>query len=397
MIRNTDVVASEMAQRATALMASIKDAENDEKKIEEAFAAFGVALSESIAQEARTGQMDSQILSGRNVRQLTSEETEFYQKTIDAMRSPNPQQAFAGMDVVMPKTTIDEIFDDLVLDHPLLDVIDFQNATAVTEWLMNTHDNSQLATWSELCAEIVKEITSGFKKVNLEQNKLSAFIPICKAMLDLGPVWMDRYVRAILSEALYCGLENGIINGRGQTANLHEPIGMRKDLSAAVDPNTGYADKTAVPVTSFDPAAYGALMAQLSKSAKGNPRKIGTPILVVNPTDNLTKIMPATTIMTPMGGYVNNVLPVPTTIVESVFVAEGEAILGLPDRYFMAAGAGKSGKIEYSDEYRFLEDQRVYITKFYGHGQPKDNGSFLLLDISGLEPLAYSVKGLPVA
>jgi len=66
------------------------------------------------------------------------------------------------------------------------------------EMLVNTQDGRQLATWDVLCAEIVKELVGGFKKLNLTQKKLSAFLPICKAMLDLGPAWLDRYIR------LYC-------------------------------------------------------------------------------------------------------------------------------------------------------------------------------------------------
>jgi len=44
-----------------------------------------------------------------------------------------------------------------------------------------------------------------------------------------------------------------------------------------------------------------------------------------------------------------------------------------------------------SDEYRFLEDERVYLTKFYGHGQPKDNKSFTLLDITNFKPAVQQV------
>lgn len=58
----------------------------------------------------------------------------------------------------------------------------------------------------------------------------------------------------------------------------------------------------------------------------------------------------------------------------------------------MGIGTGKSGKLEYSDDYRFLEDERVYLVKLYGHGEPLDNNAFLLCDISGLEPAVQAVK-----
>ena len=41
-------------------------------------------------------------------------------------------------------------------------------------------------------------------------------------------------------------------------------------------------------------------------------------------------------------------------------------------------------KIEYSDEFKFLDDERVYLAKMYANGKAIDNNSFLLLDISAV-------------
>lgn len=389
-MRNLDLV----QQKRTAILARMSQAiaDNNPEAYSEAFNELATSIQESVKAEYEQAiqSNDSAILAQRGFRQLTSEETKYYNTLIEAMKQKNPKQALADMDVVMPRTIIDDVFEDLVTTHPLLEAIDFQNAGAVTEWLINANTD-QLATWSPLCAEIAKELTSGFKRIDLQQNKLSAFIPVCKAMLDLGPVWLDKYVRTILSEALYLGLEDGIINGKGQTQNLHEPIGMRKDMKKAVDPDTGYEDKDKVVMNSLDPETYGSVLVELAETENGHARVIDSVILIVNPKDYLTKIMPATTPRSADGTYVHNVFPFPTTVIQSARMPEGEAIMGLGKRYLMAAGTGKSGKIEYSDEYRFLEDERVYLTKFYGHGQPKDNNSFILLDISELKPTIQKV------
>lgn len=369
----------------------------NEEDFAQAFTDFANDLQQSVINEAKLEaegilqSVDRNVLTGRGVRQLTSEENNYYQKVISAMKSGDPKQGLADIDVVMPKTVIDDVFEDLTTNHPLLDAIDFQNSGMVTEWLLNAN-TAQLATWSPLCADIVKELTSGFKKIDLLQNKLSAFIPICKAMLDLGPVWLDRYVREVLSEALYLGLEDGILNGRGQTTDLHEPIGMRKDLTGSVVQATGYPDKTPVALNSLDPVAYGGILAPLATTENGNTRVVTNVILVVNPVDYLTKVMPATTPRATDGTYRHDVFPFPTTVIQSPRLAVGEAIMGLGKRYLMATGTGKSGKIEHSDHVRFLEDERVYLTKFYGHGQPKDNNSFILLDISNLVPTVQQVS-----
>ncbi len=57
----------------------------------------------------------------------------------------------------------------------------------------------------------------------------------------------------------------------------------------------------------------------------------------------------------------------------------------------MGIGMTKSGKMEYSDEYKFLEDQRIYLIKTYGHGEPLDNKAFIYLDINGLVPVIQQV------
>lgn len=387
-MRNKDVLAMEKAKILEKMNRAIMD--NDQDAFAAAFEELSVNIQENILAEVDLirQQNDSAILASRGTRQLTSEEKAYYEKVIDAMRSSNPKQALADLDVVMPKTTIDAVFEDLTTNHPLLDAINFMNTSGLIEMIMNTN-GVELATWDTLCAQIITELTSGFKKVNMGLDKLSAFLPVCKAMLDLGPAWLDRYVRDILQEALYNGLEKGIIAGTGK----NQPIGMMKQVGEGVTVTDGvYPDKVAVKVERLDPVSYGALLAQMAKTPKGNPRKVEGVILVVNPTDYFTKIMPGTTIMTPQGTYVNNVLPYPTTVIQSTQVPEGRAVLGIAKRYFMGIGTAKSGKIEYSDEYHFLEDERIYLVKLYGHGEPLDNNAFLVLDISALKPAVLKVE-----
>lgn len=73
-------------------------------------------------------------------------------------------------------------------------------------------------------------------------------------------------------------------------------------------------------------------------------------------------------------------------------VPAGKAIFGLANRYFMGVGKGGSGgQIEYSDEFQFLDDNRVYKIKMYGNGMPLDNNAFVLADISGLQPMKQQI------
>lgn len=338
-------------------------------------------------------EFDANVLASRGVRQLTTEERNYYQKLGEAMRSRNPKQALENLDVVMPTTVIDSVFEDLRTNHPLLSLIDFIPTNGAIEMLMNTN-GYQEAAWGELCDEIVKELTSGFKAVNTVLLKLSAFLPVCKAMLELGPEWLDRYIRDILYEALANGLEAGIIAGDGNG----KPIGMNRDVSEDVAVVGGaYPEKEAVAISQFTPEKFGKLMGTLAVSENGNARPVNGLVLICNPVDYWTKVMPATTLQAPDGTYRNGVLPYPATIVQSPAVTQGKAILGMAKRYFAAAGTDKSGRIEYSDHAQFLQDKRVYIIKAYANGMPKDNNSFMVLDISALSPAIWQVQTVQVA
>lgn len=166
---------------------------------------------------------------------------------------------------------------------------------------------------------------------------------------------------------------------------------MIKDLeNFAV--NTGYQDKNTIPISDFSPENYGGLIAQLAVNRNGLYRRVPEVLLVVNPVDYFTKVIPATIYQTPQGTYARDIFPFPTRVVQSAYMGLGKAVLGIGRRYLMAMGTSRGGKIEYSDEVNFLEDERVYLVKLYGNGRPLDNTSFLYLDISNLRPFVPNMN-----
>ena len=136
------------------------------------------------------------------------------------------------------------------------------------------------------------------------------------------------------------------------------------------------------------------VLATLAVTEQGNPRTFNQVQLIVNPTDYLTKVMPATTLLNAQGAYINNVFPFPTEVIQSSSVAQGKAVLAILPEYFMGVAASKSATIEYSDEFKFLEDMRAYKTKFYGNGRAYDNTCAVLLDITGISPAYLNVKDI---
>ena len=340
--------------------------------------------------EELKNETDTQILASRGVRVLTSQEKKYYEQVAKAMKSSNPKQALTDMDVIMPETIIDAVFEELQTSHELLQFINFQNTKGMIKWLTNKN-GYQKAVWGKLCDEIKEELASGWKEVDMTLLKLSAFIPVCKAMLELGPEWLDSYVRQVLYDALANGLEDGIINNLKTDTG---PIGMIADLSKgnASDSVITYTVKEAKAITKFDPVTLGGLIGGLAVDENKKPRQIREVVLIVNPTDYFTKVFPATTVIGADGTYRTDVFPYPIKVIKSPAVASGKAVLGLAYRYFMGIGmSSKDGQITYSDECQFLEDNRVYAIKLYANGMPMDNNAFVYLDISNLEALSVHV------
>lgn len=385
-MKNKDILAMEKAKIVEKMNQAIKD--DDAKAFSEAFTELCQKIEENVLEQARElmQEQDTTILAQRGVRQLTSKEKNYYEKIIEAMKSPNPKQALNDVDVVMPETIINSVFDELQTNHPLLSKLSATTVTGLTRMMMNTN-GEQRATWGKLTAKIIEELTSGFKEVDITKDKLSAFLPVSKAMLDLGPAWLDNYVRQVLYEALANGLEYGIVCGTGKD----EPIGMMRQVGDGVVVTGGeYPMKESIKMTALDIEQMGNVTAIMARNDKGQDRTVTGLIMLVNPVDYFRRVLPATRMLTPDGNYAS-VLPVDAETIQSAAVPEGKAVYGMAPKYFLGVGMARNGRIEYSDEYRFLEDERVYLIKLYAHGFAKDNNAFMVLDITELQPVRFKV------
>lgn len=364
----------------------------DPDQVTDALADFALGLQQDIVDDYHAYQQtqDDAILSSRGVKQLTAVEKKFYQSWMGALKQNygNPRMAFTGLDnTTLPTTTVDAVMDDIQSSFPLLSVINFQNTSAVTKMIVNKQ-GIQLATWGPLQDSVKAALNGAIAAVNIILNKLTAYMAVARDMLDVGPEWMDAYVRAVLTEALGSGLCQGIVAGTGHD----QPIGMLKDLSASVDPTTGYQDKNATAITDLSVKTLGTIASTLAVGPTGRARPVPSILMVCNPVDYFTLVLPAMTYLNTSGDYINNVLPYPSRVVTDTHVPSGKAIFGLASRYFMGLGVGgDGGRLEFSDEFQFLDDIRTYKIKLYGNGMPLDNNAFVICDISGLTPLKHQV------
>ena len=334
---------------------------------------------------------DEAILATRGVRMLSSEETKFWNSFIDdakrGFKAGNVKNeelpgVFKGIMDVLPQTEFETIVDDIKSAHPLLNLIRFQHTGPVVKWILNDQPE-QRASWHALNTEITKELFGGpITSLTMTFAKLTCFMFVTEDMLDLGPRWVATLVRYTLEESMALGIEYAIVDGTG----VEEPTGMTRDYTKPFDAETGYPRKTPVKVNGLTKEVYGSLLAKMAQKDNGKQRTISSVVLIVNPVDYFTKIYAATTALTLDYKYSTGIFPFPTTVVQSVAVPSGHAVMGIADDYFFGIGsAGKTGKIEYSDQFKFLEDIRTYKAKFHGNGRPKHINSFIYMDITQLE------------
>ncbi|MED3710029.1 phage major capsid protein [Peribacillus frigoritolerans] len=326
-----------------------------------------------IMNQVNTSMLDRSIMQARGANVLTSEETKFFNVVIE-------EGGFKDTET-LPKTTQERIFDDLVEGHPLLQQLGIQNLGAVTEFIYG--DPEGAAVWGPLFGDIQGQLNATFRKESISQLKLTAFIPLSNDMLKLGPVWVERYVRTMISEAMSVGLERGYVAGTGKDM----PIGLLKDLKGSVVDGK-YPDKASVGILTFEPgrATINELKGVVEKLSirpvgKDQDEKVrniaGKVVMVVNPFDNFS-IQANATVQNAAGIYVTS-LPFNPTITESMFVPKGKVVFFIRGEYVAAVGGAM--EVKKFDQTLAMEDATLYIAKQYATGKPKDNYAVQVYDL----------------
>nr|WP_229172599.1 phage major capsid protein [Bacillus cereus] len=350
----------------------------EDTKMEDLSAAFDdmfdtlvTDLSEKISAQARIEAQDAQILTSRGQNVLTSEERKFFNAVV--------QDGGFKDDSILPYTTQERVFEDLVTEHPLLEAIGMQDLGAVTKFIYS--DATKAYAWGELFGDIRGQINAAFREEQIGQLKLTAFSAIPNDMIELGPVWVERYVRTLLVESYSVGLEFGFVNGGGSVA--HQPVGLMKDVNATTGAVT---DKKSSGTLTFAPSENGEVIAgelyevvkALSVDGKGKSRKVLNKIvMVVNPVDAIG-VQARNTMQTANGQWVM-ALPYNIQTVESEEVPVGKALFFVKGQYIAAIAGGY--KLKKFDQTLAIEDATLYTIKQFANGKPKDNKAALVYDL----------------
>lgn len=368
---------SETFQNAKKALTAVLSKENvTENETTEAyenyFNALQTEVATSITKEVNNDMLDRSILQQRGQNVLTSEETKFFNVAV--------LEGGFNDDSILPVTTQERIFEDLTTEHPLLAALGLQDLGAVTRYIYS--DATKTFAWGKLFGPIAGQVNAAFREESIGQFKLTAFAVIPNDMLELGPVWVERYVSTVIIESYSVGLEFGYVNGRGPTVN--EPVGLLKNVDAATGAVT---DKVSSGTLTFAPSAYGEVVSgelynvvkALSTNADGESRKIGGKVvMVVNPIDAIG-VQFRNTIQTSNGQWVT-ALPYNIQVVESEEIPVGKALFFVKGEYIAAIAGGY--KFKKFDQTLAIEDATLYTIKQFANGKPKDNKAALVYDLA---------------
>ncbi|MGG1325787.1 phage major capsid protein [Bacillus tropicus] len=367
---------SEAFNKAKAkLTDALTNAESTEQEQTAAFEGFFDAMQTDVINTVRNQvndeMLDRSILQQRGQNVLTAAETKFFNAVV--------QEGGFKDGSILPVTTQERVFEDLVTEHPLLEALGLQDLGAVTKFIYS--DPTKAYAWGELFGEIKGQVNAAFRQEQIGQLKLTAFAAIPNDMLDLGPEWVERYVRTLLVESYSVGLEFGFVNGGGAVA--HQPVGLMKNVNASTGAVT---NKPSSGTLTFAPSEFGEVVAgelyevvkALSVDDKGKSRKVLNKIvMVVNPVDSIG-VQARNTIQTSTGQWVM-ALPYNIQTVESEEVPVGKALFFVKGQYLAAIAGGY--KLKKFDQTLAIEDATLYTIKQFANGKPKDNKAALVYDL----------------
>lgn len=328
-------------------------------------------IAELTEQNARAA-ADEDYRKSLNLRILSKEETEFYEKFRDI------KQAITASQVdIIPTTVVDKTLEDVKKASDLLSLVDFAPAD-VKKWLIGTHTGE--AVWGDLTAGITGELSATIKGVNFEQHKLSVFMVIPKAIRDLALPFVDKYFTAILAEAMRNGLEKGYLNGNGKTA----PVGIMNKLEAFKTNGTAAAKDVLNTIKKFSPKGLAGVRKTLSNDGK---RVVPALELICNPLDEAEYVDPAMFGEALVGGYRNtSFMPINKHVTPNC--PQGKGIFTLKGVYTMGATGAKF--TEY-DQTKAMEDADLVIGKCYANGAAVDDNCAVVFDITKLEEYVLPV------
>lgn len=249
------------------------------------------------------------------------------------------------------------------------------------------------AVWTECCANL-NEIDLTFNNVEVDCNKVGAFIPVCNAILEDSDIDLANEIMVAIGQAIGLALDKAILYGTGTKMPLgivtrlvqtSEPAGYPATYRTWVDLHTSNVKSIASTETGI--ALFKDLLID-SGAAKGKYSR-GAKFWAMNETTRTALIAESMSINAAgaIVSGVNNTMPViGGDLVVLDFIPDNVIIGGYGDLYLL--GERKGIQMDRSEHYRFVQDQTVFKGTARYDGEPAIAEGFVAIGINGVTPNA---------
>lgn len=355
----------------------LNDAEDKSEAIYQAadmiISAKNENLIKEITEQSARAAADEDYRKSLNLRMLSQEESEFYQKLKD-----DPVQAITASQIdIIPTSIVERTLDDVRRASDILGLVNFAPAD-VTRWIVAEHQGK--AAWGALTAALTSELSAEVKSLNIEVNKLSVYLVIPKAIRDLALPFVDRYFSAILAEAMQDGLVAGYLDGDGKTG----PVGIFRKIESFKTDGTASAKEVLSTVKKFSPKGLAAVRKTLTNNGK---RKVTELHLICNPLDEAEYVDPALYGEALTGGYKNTSF-MPIIKHADANCPQGKAAFTIKGMYVMGVSGVRFNEYK---ETKALEDADLIVGKCYANGRAVDDNCAVVFDVTKLEEYVLPV------
>jgi len=340
------------------------------------------SLFEEVKKEAR---QEARTSAGIKKSGLDQEQYEFFNE-IDTEVGYKEES-------LLPETTIDQIFEDLTTEHPLLNAIGLRNAGPRVKFL-KAETTGELV-WGKIFDGIRGQLDANFAEEEEIQNKATAYVVVPKDLKDLSVDWIERFVRLQITEVFATGLEVAFLHGDGN----EQPVGLNRQVGEDVSVTGGvYPEKEPSGTLEIDFINEGKhnlmTMRQIKKfhAVKENGKRLATSgrlNLVVSP-DDAVDLEVAFAVPDANAAYVNRV-PFGINIIESEAQEEGQVLSFVSGRYDALVAGGVT--IRKFEETFALEDLDLYTAKQFVYGKARDDKAAAIWSLEVLEATEEEPEG----
>ena len=346
------------------------------------------ASSESRAAEDKT-RKDEIIMNTRKFFGMNHQERDAFiaredvKKFLGNVRTViREKRAISGADATIPSVVLELVRERITEYSKLIKHVNLQRASGDAR--IPVMGVVPEAVWTEMCAS-TNEIDLSFGVVTLDGYMISAYVPVCNAVLEDNDVDLASKVIEAIGKAMGRAIDKAILFGRGEGM----PTGILTALLAGDHAATNVVAITGKEGIELFKAIVGAT------GETSNDYSAGEKFWAMNEKTK-TKLQAEAMSFNAAGAIItgqNGEMPVVGGKIEVVGdVPDNVIIGGYGDLYTMLERAAMS--FEKSEHVRFLQNQTVFKGNARYDGRPVIEKGFVAIGIAGAKP---SLTGITFA